>query len=127
LSIRPTYETVAADVYWVFGLALKERLCFVPSCYCQKRVYPASTSAQWGPRKIRHLVNAFTVLCSYLRDFAPSRVEACYAVATMFLWILQRMVNVLTRGRRWIPPLQVQTSLRKFLEGALLTRSEREK
>jgi hypothetical protein len=72
-------------------------------------------------------MSAFVVLCSYIRDFAPSRAEAGYAVATVSLWILQRMVNVLTRDRRWIPPLHLQTSLRKFLEGALLARGGREK
>lgn len=121
LFIRPTYETVEADVYWVFGLALKGRLGFVPTCYCQKRTYPTSTSAAWAPGKIRHLLDGGVVLCSYSRDFTSSRGEACYAMAIISLWTLLRMVGRLTRNWRWIPR-HARHSLRNFLQGLLSSR-----
>jgi glycosyltransferase involved in cell wall biosynthesis len=64
LFIRPTYKTADCDAWWLFGLALKGRFQFVPSCRCKKRFYATSTSAQWGPRRTRHIVSAGLVLCS---------------------------------------------------------------
>jgi len=121
LFIRSTYETVAADEYWVFGLGLKGRLGFVPSCHCTKRVSSTGTSAQWGPRRIRHITNGGRVLCSYIRDLVPRRREACYGIMMVFLWTTLRMIGLFTRRRRWISESR-RSSLRKFLEDTLFSR-----
>ena len=110
LFIRPTYETLDSDAYWLFGLALTGRFYFVPSCHCKKRFYPTSTSARWGPRRNRHRLSAGIILCSYLKDFAVSRREACYGMILVALWSLLRMIG--TSPRR--------SSLRLFLERVLL-------
>jgi len=120
LLIRPTYETVAADKYWVFGLALKGCLRLVPSCHCTKRMYPTSTSAQWGPRRTRHVIDGGLVLCSYIKDFASNRREVCYAVAMVFLWVSLRLIGLCTQNWRWLSE-HSRRSLLKFLEGTLFT------
>jgi glycosyltransferase involved in cell wall biosynthesis len=119
LFIRPTYETVDSDSYWLFGLALKGRFYFVPSCHCKKRFYPTSTGARWGPRRSRHMLSAGIVLCSYIKDFAVSRREACYGMMLVSLWSLLRMIGMLTRKLKILYP-QRRSSLRQFLERVLL-------
>jgi glycosyltransferase involved in cell wall biosynthesis len=119
LFIRPTHETSDSDAYWLFGLALKGRFHFVPSCHCKKRFYPTSTSAQWRPRKSRHIVSAGIVLCSYIKDFARNRWEVCYGTTLVCLWSLLRMIGISTQSlhlssRRW------RNSLRQILKRVLL-------
>ena len=68
LYIRQTYGNVRADIYWVFALGLKGRLCYVPSCYCTKRFHRSSGGA--GSRMgMRQSLDASRVLRSYLNDF----------------------------------------------------------
>jgi len=120
LFIRPTYETVAADEYWVFGLGLKGRLGFVPSCHCTKRVSATGTSAQWGRRRLRHVTNGGGVLCSYIRDLVPRRREACYGMLMIVLWAGLRTIGLYTRRRRWLSEAR-RRSLRNFLQGLLFS------
>ena len=119
LFIRPTYETSDSDAYWLFGLALKGRFYFVPSCYCKKRFYPTSTSAQWGSRRSRHMLSAGIVLCSYIKDFAVSRREAWYGMTLISLWSLLRMIGISTLDWTFLSR-QRRSSLRRFLERVLL-------
>ncbi len=67
LFIRPSYESFAADDGWVFGLALRGRLLYVPHCVSRKRHYPGSTSARVRDG-VRHWADHFRVLRSYLKD-----------------------------------------------------------
>lgn len=87
LYIRQTYGNVRADIYWVFALGLKGRLCYVPSCYCTKRFYRSSGGAGWR-MGMRQSLNASLVLRSYLNDLAPSSNESRKAKLVVCLWCL---------------------------------------
>jgi glycosyltransferase involved in cell wall biosynthesis len=87
LFIRQTYGNIRADVCWLFGLSLKGRLYFVPSCHCTKRFYRSSAGAGWR-FGIRQSLNACLVLRSYLKDLAASRREALVGQAVVYLWCL---------------------------------------
>jgi glycosyltransferase involved in cell wall biosynthesis len=87
LYIRPTHGNIRADVCWLFGLSLKGRLFFVPSCHCTKRFYRTSAGATWR-FGIRQSLDACRVLGSYLNDFAPSRRNAFVGHVVVFLWCL---------------------------------------
>jgi glycosyltransferase involved in cell wall biosynthesis len=119
LFIRPTYETSDSDAYWLFGLALKGRFHFVPSCHCKKRFYPTSTSARWSPRNSRHIVSASIVLCSYLKDFARSRWDVCYGMTLVWLWSLLRMIGISAQSLQLYSG-QRRSPLRQFLKRVLL-------
>jgi glycosyltransferase involved in cell wall biosynthesis len=84
LYIRETYRSIRADIYWVFGLSLKGRLCYVPSCYCTKRFHRSSGGANWR-FGIRQSLDACRVLRSYFDDYAPS---ARKARAVVYVWCL---------------------------------------
>jgi glycosyltransferase involved in cell wall biosynthesis len=87
LYVRPTHRNIRADMYWVFGLSLKGRLCFVPSCRCTKRFYKASTGADWR-FDLRQSLDACRVLRSYLEDYARSRRDSLVGQAVVFAWCL---------------------------------------
>ena len=87
LYIRRTRQNIRADVCWLFGLSLKGRLCFVPSCHCTKRFYRSSAGASWR-FGIRQSLDAWRVLRSYLNDFAPSRRDAIVGQVVVLLWCL---------------------------------------
>jgi Glycosyl transferase family 2 len=84
LYIRQTYRNIRADIYWVFGLSLKGRLCYVPSCWCTKRFHRSSGGANWR-FGIRQSWNACRVLRSYFNDFGPVSWKARGVV---YLWCL---------------------------------------
>jgi glycosyltransferase involved in cell wall biosynthesis len=84
LYIRETYGNIRADIYWVFGLSLKGRLCYVPSCYCTKRFHRSSGGANWS-FGIRQSLNACRVLRSYFNDYAAASWKAR---AVVYLWCL---------------------------------------
>jgi glycosyltransferase involved in cell wall biosynthesis len=113
LFIRPTARTEACDTYWVFGLALKGRLRFVPECSCRKRFYPTSTHAvQWANRpSLNQVIDGLRVPASYLRDYAGSRRAAFPAYALLVLWALLRL-GLLAAWRTRFPP-----RLRRRLHG----------
>jgi len=105
LYIRQTYRNIRADIYWVFGLGLKGRLYYVPSCYCTKRFYRSSGGAGWR-FGIRQSLNACRVLRSYLNDLAPSSSASRKARLVVCLWcmvqgllpaVLARNLGILTR------------------------------
>lgn len=87
LYIRQTYKNIRADVCWLFGLSLKGRLYFVPSCSCTKRFYRSSAGAGWR-FGIRQTLNGCRVLRSYLNDLAASRRDALAGQAVVYLWCL---------------------------------------
>jgi len=87
LYIRQTYRNIRADVCWVFGLSLKGRLCFVPSCQCTKRFYGSSTGADWR-FGITQSLDACRVLGSYLKDFAHSPRDARRGRVVVCAWCL---------------------------------------
>jgi glycosyltransferase involved in cell wall biosynthesis len=114
--IRPSYENVLADVYWVFGLALKGRLCFVPSCFCQKRYYKASVSGQWQS-SVREILESFSVLRSYIEDFSSSRRAAFYARAVVGYWTLLRLYDIWAKRVR--APAPANKLFGKLLRGVM--------
>jgi glycosyltransferase involved in cell wall biosynthesis len=87
LFIRQTYRNIRADIYWVFGLGLKGRLLYVPSCYCTKRFYRSSGGAGWR-FGIRQSFNAFGVLSSYVNDLAGPSRESRKAKVVVCLWCM---------------------------------------
>jgi GT2 family glycosyltransferase len=99
LYVRPTYRNIRADMYWVFGLSLKGRLCFVPSCTCTKRFYRASTGADWR-FDLRQSLDACRVLRSYLEDYARSRRDSLAGQAVVFAWCLVQGVLPTRLARR---------------------------
>ena len=99
LWIRPTHGTVRADVYWVFGVSLRGRLVFVPSCQCTKRFHRGSAGAAWR-FGIRQSLDACRVVGSYLDDFAPSRREALLGRLVAYPWCLSQGVLPASVARR---------------------------
>ncbi len=87
LYIRQTYRNIRADIYWVFALGLKGRLCYVPSCCCTKRFHRSSGGATWR-LGTRQSIDAFRVLCSYLNDFAAPSSESRKARAVIWMWCM---------------------------------------
>src|SRR5271165_1667754 len=87
LYIRQTYRNVRADICWVFGLGLRGRLYYVPSCYCTKRFHRSSGGADWR-FGIRQSLNAYRVLCSYLNDYAAPTDESRRARIVLYLWCM---------------------------------------
>lgn len=114
LYIRPTHETVIADVLWGFALSLKGRFCFVPSCTCQKRRYPDSTHMNWRVG-IRHRISTFLVSHSYLRDLCSSRTEVLFGTLFSFVWHLNRAAGTTVPGSNL-----VRKSTGKFLKWIVL-------
>lgn len=84
LYIRETVRNIRADIYWVFGLSLKGRLCYVPSCHCTKRFHRTSGGANWQ-FGVRQSLDACRVLGGYFNDYAPSVRKARVVV---YLWCL---------------------------------------
>ena len=113
LYMRHSYRNIRADVYWVFALSLRGRLCYVPSCWYTKRFYKSSTGAGWR-FGIYQSLDAFRVLRSYLNDYAQSRSDARLGQCVVFLWCtvqgflpaaIARKLGVVARqallARRW--------------------------
>jgi len=107
LYIRQTHRNIRADICWVFGLSLKGRLLFVPTCQCTKRFYRSSAGANWR-FGIRQSLDAFRVLRSYLNDFAPSRRDAVVGQLVVFLWCVSqgflptKLARQLGIATRWL-------------------------
>jgi glycosyltransferase involved in cell wall biosynthesis len=111
LYIRRTRGDVRADIYWAFGLSLRGRLLYVPSCSCTKRFYRASTGAQWR-FGVREGVDACRVLRSYLTDHARSRRDRVLGQLVLFPWCMAHALLPRPVGRR----------LRDFYEWSLAGR-----
>jgi glycosyltransferase involved in cell wall biosynthesis len=105
LYIRQTYRNIRADICWVFGLGLKGRLLYLPSCYCTKRFHRSSGGADWR-FGIRQGLNAYLVLSSYLNDYAARSSGARKVRIVLYLWcmvqavlpaVVARKLGVITR------------------------------
>ena len=119
LFIRPTYETWDSDAYWLFGLGLKGRFYFVPSCHCKKRFYPTSTSARWGPRrKSSFAERGHRSLLVHKRFRHQSSGSLLWHDAGLSLWSLLRMIGTLTWNWKLLSP-ERSSSMRQFLERIL--------
>lgn len=108
--IRHTFETVSADVCWMFALSLRGRLYYIPECFCRKRYYSTSASAQWR-FGIRHFLNQFFVLRSYLKDSCSSRIEVQIGTLLIFIRGLYPFFMKTTRVRL---PLFVVEAIKKL-------------
>jgi glycosyl transferase family 2 len=116
LYLRSPLDTVLADVYWVFATGLLGRPRFVPTAHMLRRVEPMSTSAQWTPG-LRHVWSGHLILCSYIRDFAPSAGAATEAMAVVSAWSMARAVAATPAS--WPVPLRGLGLARKLLARAL--------
>ena len=116
LYLRSPLDTILADVYWVFATGLLGRPRFVPSAHLLRRVDPTSTSAHWT-LGVSHVWSGHAVLCSYIRDFAPSLGGAAEAMAVVTAWSMARAVAV--AAERWPVPLRGRGLARKLLARAL--------
>jgi glycosyltransferase involved in cell wall biosynthesis len=110
LFIRPTHRNIRADIYWVFGLSLKGRLEFVPSCSCTKRFYRSSTGADWR-FDLRQSLDACRVLRSYLNDFARSRMDAMLGQLVVFPWCLVQALLPAGAARRLLSAYQTRVAV----------------
>ena len=76
LYIRPTASNIAADMLWLFTVAMIGRMVFVESCTFFKRYYPSSTHKTWDSlMRPGYAWNFARVACSYLDAFAQKRFE----------------------------------------------------
>jgi GT2 family glycosyltransferase len=107
LYIRPTYRNVRADIYWLFALALRGPLVYVPSTFCTKRFYRASAGAEWR-FTLRHGFNSCRVLYGYLSDFARSRVAVAVGWLVLTPWCLVQPLLPHGVARRLINAWQIR-------------------
>jgi glycosyltransferase involved in cell wall biosynthesis len=94
LWIRPTVENIAADMLWLFAVALIGRTIYVEDCIFSKRYYPSSTHKRWDSlMRPSYLWNFARVTCSYLDDYAHSWMERvmgrCIAYLACSMWIVR--------------------------------------
>ncbi len=99
LYIRQTYRNIRADICWVFALALRGRLLYVPSCYCTKRFNRASGGADWR-FGIRQGLNAYRVIRSYLNDVTVPSAARRKALLTIWLWCMVQGVLPASLARK---------------------------
>ncbi|MFC1814295.1 glycosyltransferase family 2 protein [Thermodesulfobacteriota bacterium] len=116
--IPHTFEDVNADVCWMFGLSLKGRFLYVPDCFCKKRRYPSSTSAQWR-FGIRSLLSQVIVLRSYMKDSCSSCIEV--QIGTLLIFF-KSLYFFLKKKTGVFLPQPVEEAIRKFVYRALYWR-----
>jgi GT2 family glycosyltransferase len=117
LFLRAPLDAVWADVYWVFAIDLLGRPRHVPSVAMRKRVHEASASAAWGRLRLRDAASGWSVLCSYIRDFAPGLPAAAEATAMVSLWSMARAMASAPEG--WRLPLRGRGVARRLLARVL--------
>lgn len=114
LYIRRTYDTALADCWWVFGVALLGRLCYVPEAHCCKRLYPWSRGAAWR-YDLGQIVDSFLVLQNYVNALIPRRTERAYISAVL---LYQTCLQAAARLSRFVPaPRRLRRLLRRGLLG----------
>lgn len=97
----------AADVFWVFAVALRGPLLYVPESVCWKRLYDDSTHRRWEggmtpARRIRRFVANRRVLASYLRDSGLPGAQRRLGLVAVTVWAAALAISPLFRfgGRR---------------------------
>lgn len=101
LWIRPSAQNIAADMLWIFTVAMLGRTVYVNNCVFQKRYYAASTHKGWGAvMRAHHIWNFARVARSYVRDYLPSRAQRLLATviiysACSFWWVRIRVRRIL--------------------------------
>lgn len=96
----------AADVFWVFAVALRGPLLHVPESVCWKRLYADSTHRRWEERmtparRVRRFAANRRVLASYLRDYGPAGPRRLVGLVAMTVWAAALAISPLFRfGRR---------------------------
>jgi glycosyltransferase involved in cell wall biosynthesis len=88
LFIRPTHRGINADRYWVSATGMLGRWVFVPECLCTKRYHEEGTHTRWELTG-RHHLDAFRVLCSYVRDLVPNRRDRWRSYSAIARWQAQ--------------------------------------
>ena len=116
LYLRPTYRNIRADIYWVFGLLLRGPLEFVPSCWCTKRFHQSSTGAVWR-FDLRQSLDACRVLSSYLRDLAPSRLDALAGRIVVCPWCVVQALLPRGTARRLLDFYETRVVRRRRADG----------
>jgi len=94
LWIRPTIHNIAADMLWLFTLALIGRTLYVENCTYWKRYHELNTHKTWGAIMRPPYVWSFArVVRSYLKDYVPSvwqRLPAiCISYLACTLWCIR--------------------------------------
>jgi glycosyltransferase involved in cell wall biosynthesis len=109
LWIRPTVENIAADMLWIFTVALIGRAVYVDGCTFWKRYYPHSAHKKWDSiMQPRYVWNFASVTCSYLDDYAPTRTQRligkglAYLACSLWAWRLSK--------RSWVRRFQARGS-----------------
>jgi hypothetical protein len=86
LWIRPTIHNIAADMLWVFTLALIGRTLYVENCTYWKRYHELNTHKTWDAiMRPRYVWSFARVVCSYLNDYVPSLWRRLPAVCISYL------------------------------------------
>jgi glycosyltransferase involved in cell wall biosynthesis len=86
LYMRPTAQNIAADMLWLFTVASIGRTIYTGDCVFWKRYYPSSTHKGWDSiMRPRYMWNFARVTCSYLDDFAPTRIKRMAGKAIAYL------------------------------------------
>lgn len=94
LWIRPTIHNIAADMLWIFALALLGRTLYVGNCTYWKRYHEGNTHKTWDSIMRPGYVWSFArVVHSYLNDYVPSlwrRAPAlCISYLACTLWCVR--------------------------------------
>lgn len=85
LWIRPTVQNIAADMIWIFTVAMLGRTVYVENCTFLKRYYPASAHKAWGAiMRAQHVWNFARVARSYADDYLSSRLQRLLAISVIY-------------------------------------------
>lgn len=124
LFIRPTADSVEADVYWVFGVGLFGRLRFVGGCSYRKHLHGANVSLGWGRRRLRHVRDSVMVPWGYIRSVARGNRDVLRAMPVLVAWMGLRSTGSLTESWRW-PSTKERTWAKGLLQRVLTPRANR--
>lgn len=94
LWIRPTIENIAADMLWIFTVAMLSKTVYVNDCALRKRYYSTSTHKGWHAIMRGHYIwNFARVARSYVEDYVRSRAQRLFAISIIYaacvLWRLK--------------------------------------
>jgi hypothetical protein len=84
--MRPTIHNIAADMLWVYTLAMIGRTLYVGDCTYWKRYHELNTHKSWDAiMRPRYVWSFARVVRSYLDDYVPSAWRRLPAICISYL------------------------------------------